>query len=429
MLTREENELITRVGRGTPCGELFRQYWLPVLLSSELPGPDCPPQRVRVLGEDLVAFRATSGRVGLLAENCPHRGASLFFGRNEEEGLRCVYHGWKFDVAGKCVDMPNEPAESNFKHKIHHTAYPCHEVNGVIWTYLGPRREPPPFPRLPWTLVPEANHAAAKITEDCNWVQVLEGDFDAVHAEFLHFDAERGGAEAFPLRRGYEPPHLEILFTEAGFTKASRHSRGPEQYHWRLYQFLMPCFGMLPAAGDAVNYRVAVPIDDGHTTFWNGRYSTSRELRADERLRPGTNGYSEYQPNTSSDPLRRWRMVTTLENNYLMDYEAQRSRQRFSGIPPVKPQDLAMTESMGTVMDRSREHLGTTDAAIIQMRRLLLAAIKGLRDHGATPPGVDSPDCYAVHSASVALPRSADWIEATREQVRADSGMPLLSAP
>ena len=146
MLSSEDNELLCRVGRGTPMGDLLRHYWMPCLPAAELPTPDCPPKKVRLLGEDLVAFRDSRGEVGLLAANCPHRGASLFFGRNEECGLRCSYHGWKYDVTGRCVDMPNEPEESTFKDKIRARAYPCRDVNGVIWTYMGPRQSAPPFP-------------------------------------------------------------------------------------------------------------------------------------------------------------------------------------------------------------------------------------------------------------------------------------------
>src|SRR5438045_3835028 len=146
MLSKEDNELITRVGPCTPMGNLMREYWIPAVLSKELDGPDCPPRRLRLLGEDLIAFRDSSGKVGILGNHCPHRGASLFFGRNEENGLRCVYHGWKFDVSGACLDMPNEPAESNFKNRVRATAYPTRERNGIIWAYLGPRATPPPLP-------------------------------------------------------------------------------------------------------------------------------------------------------------------------------------------------------------------------------------------------------------------------------------------
>src|SRR4051794_33699126 len=181
MLSKEDNELLTRVGPGTPTGELLRRYWQPALLAAELPEPDGAPLRVRLLGEDLVAFRDTSGQVGLLGAHCPHRGASLFFGRNEECGLRCVYHGWKFDVTGQCVDMPSEPPESNFKDKIHHIAYPCAERGGVIWAYLGPSSPVPPLPALEWINLPPEQRFQAKRMQYCNWVQALEGDIDQSH--------------------------------------------------------------------------------------------------------------------------------------------------------------------------------------------------------------------------------------------------------
>src|SRR5579859_8197660 len=186
MLSRDENELITRVGPGTPMGSLMREYWLPAMLSSELPAPDSDPVRVMLLGERLIAFRESGGKVGLLANHCPHRGASLFFGRNEEAGLRCVYHGWKFDVDGNCVDMPNEPPESNFKHKIKTTAYPCLERGGIIWTCMGPPELQPGAPEYGFCLVPESQRFATRHAQECNWLQALEGGHDTAHVPFLH---------------------------------------------------------------------------------------------------------------------------------------------------------------------------------------------------------------------------------------------------
>jgi phthalate 4,5-dioxygenase len=187
MLHNEENEILCRVGPGTPMGNLYRQYWFPGMPSYELPGPDCAPIRVRFLGEDLVAFRDTAGRPALVVNACPHRGASLFFGRNEEEGLRCVYHGWKFDVEGNCVDMPSEPAESNFKSKVKVKAYPCREVNKMIWVYMGPREAPPPFPKFEVLTLPDEQVVEARIMmEEANWFQNIEGDIDSVHIDYLH---------------------------------------------------------------------------------------------------------------------------------------------------------------------------------------------------------------------------------------------------
>jgi phthalate 4,5-dioxygenase len=159
MLSTKDNETLCRVSAGTAMGELFRNYWLPAVRSDELAAPDSPPIRIRLLGENLIAFRATSGEVGLLQNACPHRGASLFFGRNEENGLRCVYHGWKFDVSGACVDMPSEPSESNFKAKVRAKAYPCIERGGIVWTYMGNRPVPPPMPELEANMAPEGSYA------------------------------------------------------------------------------------------------------------------------------------------------------------------------------------------------------------------------------------------------------------------------------
>ena len=201
MLSKQDNDVLCRVGPGTPMGTLMRQYWVPVFMSSELPSPDCPPQRLRILGENLIGFRTTSGDVGLVANACPHRGASMVFGRNEEEGLRCVYHGWKFDVTGACIDMPSEPAESNFKNKVRTKAYPAHERQGVIWAYMGPREVPPELPMLEATMVDGQRPALCMM--EANWLQTVEGDLDTVHLGFLHLGSvtPEASIESFSARR------------------------------------------------------------------------------------------------------------------------------------------------------------------------------------------------------------------------------------
>jgi phthalate 4,5-dioxygenase oxygenase subunit len=185
MLSAKDNEYLCRVGPGTPMGNLLRQYWLPALRSDELPAPDCPPVRIKLLGEELIGFRASSGQLGLIQNSCPHRGASLFFGRNEEEGLRCVYHGWKFDITGACLDMPSEPAESNFKTKVHARAYATRERGGIIWAYMGPREVPPPLPDIEANILAEGPHQVSVLYRACNWMQGLEGEMDTVHAAFF----------------------------------------------------------------------------------------------------------------------------------------------------------------------------------------------------------------------------------------------------
>ena len=431
MLSTTENELLIRVGPGTSMGALFRQYWLPVLRAEELPEADGDPVRVRLLGEDLVAFRNTDGVVGLLAENCPHRGVSLYYGRNELGGLRCVYHGWKNDVTGRCLDMPSEPAASNFKDKVRQTAYPCVDRMGVIWTYMGPRAEPPPFPKYEFATVPAENNVSATITEACNWLQILEGDLDSVHLDFLHSQLtdEQVASGMLPIESTRDRnPRIEVALTDYGLTKGASRNVDDDSEYWRVYQYMLPAMVLLPASGDTITYRITVPIDDGHTTFWNGEYCPSRPLTEDERSRHQRSRAIAGFMTPTSDPRTRWRPVANRDNDYLMDRQAQRTR-RFSGIPPVKLQDVAMTESMGTVMNRTKEHLGTTDAAIIQMRRSMLRAAAALRDFGTTPAGVDDPSIFRVRSATAVLPKRANWLEEIHSSLQVDSPERVLSVP
>src|SRR2546422_7486121 len=246
MLSPEENDLLTRVGPGTPMGELMRQYWIPALMSSELPAPEGPPLRLRLLGENLIAFRTISGKVGLLAHACPHRGASLFFGRNEAEGLRCVYHGWKFDVAGRCVDMPTEPADSTYAQKVRARAYPCVERNGIVWTYMGPREVPPPLPEHPGNLLPGARYQ--KYVRACNFMQALEGDIDTVHASFLHGghirleDTVPGSVTYYATKQ--RDAKMEVAEHEIGCTYGAYRPAEADTDCWRIGHFLLPFFTM-----------------------------------------------------------------------------------------------------------------------------------------------------------------------------------------
>jgi phthalate 4,5-dioxygenase len=244
MLRGEDNEDICRVGRGTPMGTLMRQYWVPAMLSSELPRPDCPPVRVLLLGEKLIAFRDSQGRVGLLGNHCPHRGASFFYARNEECRLRCVYHGWKFDVTGRCTDMPSKPPDSNFKDKVRATAYPCEERGGIVWTYMGPREAPPPLPDLEASRLPGSR--AIAYSRDCNWLQGLEGDIDTAHIGFLHFGSDSPDDEMPGTFRYYtlkdRAPRYAVLDTSYGTMYGAYRPAGPGQCYSRIAQFLFPFF-------------------------------------------------------------------------------------------------------------------------------------------------------------------------------------------
>ena len=406
MLAREENELITRVAPDTPMGATMRRYWMPALLAWELPEPDCPPVRVKLLGEDLVAFRDTRGRIGLLEEYCPHRRVSLFFGRNEACGLRCVYHGWKFDVDGHCVDMMNEPEELNFKNKVRATSYPTVEVGGIIWAYMGPPELQPPLPKFAWTQAPETHRHVTKVMQECNWLQGLEGGIDTSHAQILHrsFTATIG-----PTSRGARggAPTVEVDLTNYGYRYAGIYPRPDGVSFIRTYQFVMPFHQLRPSTTDRGNPSVAghiwVPMDDDNTMVYNWEYSiTDEPLNEEDRLeRRLGNGPLEVDQTTFRSQRHR-------DNNYLLDRQAQKTRS-FTGIEGVNTQDRAVQESMGRIVDRSREHLGPADKAIIQARRLLLQAIKTVQE-GGTPSGIN-PTYYTVRAPEGVLPREADWRE------------------
>jgi phenylpropionate dioxygenase-like ring-hydroxylating dioxygenase large terminal subunit len=431
MLSKEENELICRTGPGTPVGTLLRRYWMPAFLSEELPEPDCPPVRVRLMGEDLVAFRDSNGAVGLLEAACPHRGASLFFGRNEDCGLRCVYHGWKFDVAGQCVDMPNEPPESDFKHRVRAVAYPCQERNGVIWTYLGPPELQPGFPELEWATVPPGHVYSSKRLEEANWVQAVEGGIDSSHVSFLHKDpgdpdpiVNAPGSNVFKYLTGDTAPRFEVIPTPYGMLIGARRKAEEDTYYWRITQFLLPWYTMVPASGDlSLGGHAWIPIDDDNCWTWSFNWHPTRPLTDAEvsSMRAGSGIHAELLPNSG------YRTARNKSNDYLIDRELQHSQKSYTGIKGLSEQDAAIQESMGPIVNRSREHLGSTDAAVIQMRRRLIAAVRDL-EKGIDPPALD-PALYAVRSASIVLPRNlVSWPEAAREPLTARPGSFFVSA-
>jgi phenylpropionate dioxygenase-like ring-hydroxylating dioxygenase large terminal subunit len=441
MLSAQDNEILCRVGPGTPMGDVMRHYWLPALKSDELPAPDCPPLRLRLLGEDLIAFRGTSGKVGILANSCPHRGASLFFGRNEEEGLRCVYHGWKFDHTGACVDMPSEPAESNFKSKVRARAYAVQERNGIVWAYMGtrPSGEEPPLPDFEPNLAAEGTVRLQLTLRDCNWMQALEGDIDTSHLAFLHLGANRP-EQMKPRSFDYyllkdKAPRYDVLDTEVGTSYGAYRPAESDTYYWRVAHFLFPCFTMIPSGklGEQILVRAWVPLDDSHTMYWGMMIRFVPDSA--DRI-PGTPGTATANrppagtgllPNTS-DWLGRFRLEANAANDYQIDREKQRTGVNFTGLDNVPLEDQANTESMGVIYKRTQEHLGTSDAMVIRTRRRLINTAKALRDHGTTPPAVDRPELYRIRSGGIILPRSADWLEATKplREPTVEAGVPIL---
>ena len=413
MLSARDNERITRVGPGTPMGELMRRYWQPVLVSRELPRADGDPVRVRILGEDLVAFRDTSGRVGLVSQWCPHRRTSMFLGRNEENGLRCVYHGWKFDVSGRCVEMPNEPEQYDFSRKVRIPAYPTVEAGGVIWTYMGPAEHTPPAPLFEFTQQPPTHRHASKVIEECNWLQALEGGIDSVHSSFLHRKFGTGGASGLDgLRAKAQASKLEVEPTDYGYRYGSvRAIPGEDANYVRTYHFVMPHVQIRAAQlhndGSWFKFKIAghhwAPIDDGTTMVWNWFYSLDEPLTDAERLESGNgNGPEDVDQET-------WRSIRNPRNDWMIDRALQRT-DTFTGITGINAQDRAVQEAMGPIVDRSREHLGQTDRAVITARRMLLEAMRAVED-GGVPRGANDA-YYHIRAIEEVLPAGVRWQDA-----------------
>ncbi len=403
MLTKEENELLCRVGPGTPMGELFRRFWLPALLPEELPTPDCPPIRVRLLGEDLVAFRDTSGRVGLLGEHCAHRGASLFFGRNEECGLRCVYHGWKYDAEGQCVDMPNEPPETNFTDKIHHIAYQAREWGGLIWAYLGSGREAPDLPQLEWAVLPSTHRKLGKWIQDVNYLQCLEGEIDTSHISFLHSylnptsapNANRTTRSELTARDRH--PRLFVRPAEYGFFYGSRRSVGDGTFYWRVTQWLLPTYSLIPSFQYPGGGRVWTPIDDEHTIAFTYSYHPERALTEQEAA--GFSSGRGFPPELIPGSFYPKRNSA---NDYLIDRDLQRATS-YTGIYGINDQDRAMLDSMGPIVERREEHLGTADTAVSAARKRLLDLAQELQ-MGTEPAAARKGSAYRVRALDVVSP-------------------------
>jgi nitrite reductase/ring-hydroxylating ferredoxin subunit len=423
MLSKADNDLLCRVGRGTPMGELMRQYWMPLLYDWELE-PDGTPLRVRVLGENLIAWRDSAGRPAFVAENCPHRGASLFFGRNEESGLRCVYHGWKFAVDGTCVDMPNEPAESDFRTRVRATAYAAAEYGGLVWVYLGPHQDAPPdVPRFEWGLVPpEQRQHSHKLIYENNWLQALEGELDTSHVYFLHSRLDPSLPAKYGTWVDDRAARLYVVNTPGGVLYGGKRSEEDGNTYWRTTQFLFPMYGMFPGGRDdgTVPISIYVPIDDTHTLHMGVFWHPTKVLEKTRDPRTGTlpdepgvlaNGVGPMKPHQTGRYFADWWPVVNHDNDFLMDAEARQTKS-FTGIPGIRLQDSAVIWSMGPIMNRPAEHLGTADMAIIRVRRRLLEATKALRDHGTVPPGVGDPSVYTVRSCLTVLPPEADWLTA-----------------
>lgn len=417
MLTQDRNTLVTETGPGTPMGNLFRRYWIPFLHAAEVAEPECAPVRVKLLSERLIAFRDSGGRLGLIEEFCAHRRVSLWFGRNEEGGIRCPYHGWKYDVAGNCLEIPSEPEDSTFCSEISLTSYPCVERGGIVWTYMGPPEHQPQPPAFEWTTVPESQRFHSKRLEECNYLQALEGGIDSSHVGWLH----RGELRSDPLHHGSKgsdyhiadkEPKFEVRESAGGLNIGVRRNAEDDQYYWRITPWIMPWYTIVPPYGDnPLHGHAWVPIDDENCFAWTFSYHPTRPLNELELgvMHKGGSLHVRQDPET-------FRPVANRDNDYLMDRDAQKAGSAFSGVKGIALQDASLQESMGPVADRSRENLVMTDKAITLARRLLRKAALDLEKE-IQPPGLET-DSQAVRSASFLLPRDIPFDEAPGEPMK-----------
>jgi phenylpropionate dioxygenase-like ring-hydroxylating dioxygenase large terminal subunit len=419
VLSPDESHILTRVGPGTPMGALMREYWLPAARSSEVEA-DGPPRRLMLLGEKLIAFRDSTGRVGVMDHRCPHRCASLFYGRNVEGGIRCVYHGWKYDVDGNCLETPNLPARQDVCGKVRAKAYKVVERCGLIWVYMGGRARLPAFPALEAANLPADQLNIAFVQRERNWLQALEGDIDTSHFSFLHFGAVRPDdiaenemTRSIVVERA---PEYSVAETDWGLMYAAYRPARPGATYWRIAHLAFPFWTMPPHGpiGDHIWTRAWVPLDDTHTMHvelsWKGR-SYALRGRKDGTPVPGIAPTYAYLPDTS-DWLGRYRLAANSSNDYMIDRERQRT-DIYSGIAGILLQDQAITESMGELVDHGFEFLAPSDGMITRTRRRLLDAARRLAEVGTLPPGVDRPEVYArARGGDYLTEDGVEWIEA-----------------
>jgi len=427
MASAIESDELTRVGPGTPMGELMRQYWLPAAKSSEVKAGD-EPLKLMLLGEKLIAFRdEKTGRVGVMDQRCPHRCASLFLGRNEPGGIRCIYHGWKFDVDGNCLEMPNVAPAQRFEDKVKAKAYKVNERGGLIWVYMGARAEAPPMPMIEATLLEEGELNAAFVLRDCNWMQALEGDIDTSHFGFLHIGSVT--ADQVPddsmlkYQVAHKAPEYHVADTEWGTMYAAYRPADNGATYWRFAQFGFPFWAQVPQGNfiDRVSARAWVPMDDEHTMAvtlnWTKMSRATSQLKDGKPL-PGAQAQVDMLPN-ENQWFGRFRPKANDTNNYFIDREAQRNGTIYSGITNIHMQDQAVTESMGPITDHTFENLAPSDLMIARTRRRALNAARTYAETGKLPPAGEDPAVYRkIRSGSFAVDPAMDWQKAYDEKLK-----------
>jgi nitrite reductase/ring-hydroxylating ferredoxin subunit len=423
-MNKEMAETLVRTGPGTLMGNLMRRYWVPILSSAEIAEPDGPQVRVQILGEKLLAFRDTDGKAGLISEFCSHRGVSLYFGRNEENGIRCAYHGLKFTRSGECVDVPSAPSACK---NMGITAYPCIERGGLVWAYMGPADKQPAFPEVEWCVLPESHIFASKRLQECNYLQAMEGGIDTSHVSYVHrFEVDNDPMHMGTKANDYIKADGNVIFdiekTDFGLTLYGRRNGEPESYYWRVTQWLFPWFTLIPPFGDhALGGHVWVPIDDHHCWAWSINFQPNRPLTDEERqhMAEGKGIHCDYEDGGTFRPR------ANKDNDYLIDRVAQREKRAYSGVFGFSMQDASLQESMGPIQDHSKEKLLPTDRAIVMARRMLNDAAIGLAQ-GIEPPALDAGK-QRVRAAGVLLDKGANPSEWAKDHLADGLTQPVYS--
>ncbi|HVA35654.1 MAG TPA: Rieske 2Fe-2S domain-containing protein [Stellaceae bacterium] len=414
MMTAEDNDLLCRVAGDTPMGQIMRRHWLPACMSEEVSEPDGAPVRTRLLGEDLVVFRDSRGRLGALGEHCLHRRASLAFGRNEDCGLRCLYHGWKFDIDGNVMNMACEPdGGKQMRDHLKHKAYPVREGGGFVWIWMGPTEAMREFEPPAWAPTPETRISIVKIHTGCNWAQVLEGSIDSAHSSSLHstnmpamqVDSAKATETAWPRPSTDKAPRIQFQLTSYGFRYAAirRPIVNPEtDAYFRITVFIAPFTVLIPPNDQYKLAQMLIPIDDVNTMFYWIAWHETKGIAQDAWRK-----FCAAEVGVDLD--RNYRKIRTLDNWFLQDRVAMQ-RGDFTGIKGIPAQDMAMWESMGPIADRTQDYLGASDGAVIQFRRQMVVAAKQMRDGG---PAIGTTEPLIPHvklsSFEGIVPKTANW--------------------
>lgn len=436
MLTPAENELLCRVEDDAPMGQFMRRHWLPACMIEEVGEPDGSPIRIRLLGENLVVFRDTEGRVGILDEYCPHRRASLVYGRNEESGLRCLYHGWKMDVDGNVVEMPSEPPESCMAAKVKHKSYPTREANGLVWVYMGPTEEMPEFEPPAFANGANPKISIVKVHVACNWAQVLEGAIDSAHSSSLHSTdirpargAGAGMTASYMTRPSTDKsPRIQVQATDYGMSYAAIRRpimNASSHDYLRITNYIAPFTVQIPPNSQYCLIQFTVPLDDVNTFLYFIAWSDD------------TTGGTGIEQETwrkfcgaqvGIDVDSNYRRVRLYSNDYLQNRSAMKLGD-FTGIRGIPNQDIAMWETMGPIADRTHDRLGASDIAIVQFRRIMVDAVSAFRD-GQSAIGASGRQTplAAIRSYEGVVPKTVDWrtlVNAKHESDTSDTGQTI----